>query len=79
MVADGEYSLTHLYTQAVNRLMFGIREDPDAAIAGLKAAQPERVKEISAALIANYTPEGIAQFETALRKGFKYYSFWRNG
>ena len=79
MVADGEYSLTHLYTQAVKRLMRGIRDAPEAAIAGLKTEQPERVKEISDALIANYTPEGIKQFETSFRKGFKYYSFWRNG
>jgi len=79
MVAKEEGALTHLYTQAVNRLMHGIRDSPDQAIAGLKAAQPKRIKEISDALIANYTPEGIAQFETSMRKGFKYYSFWRNG
>ncbi len=67
------------YALAVERLMRGIREDPDAAIAGLKEAQPERVKEIEDALIANYTTEGIAEFESCMRKGFKYYSFWRNG
>ncbi|MCK5605066.1 hypothetical protein KAR91_24465 [Candidatus Pacearchaeota archaeon] len=78
MVADSEYSLTHLYTQAVNRLMRGIAPNGDEAIRQLKAAHPELVQQKIDALMKNYTPEGIAAFETSLRKGFKYIGMWNN-
>ena len=78
IVANGEYSLTHLYTQAVNRLMAGIRSDPDGAIKQLKAYKVKKVQAIIDALMVNYTPEGIKAFETSMRKGFKKIGVWNN-
>ena len=78
MVADDVYALTHLYTQTVNRLMRGIAPNSDGAIASLKEAYPELVQQRIDDLMANYTPEGIAAFETAMRKGFKYIGLWNN-
>lgn len=78
MVADGEYSLTHLYTQAVNRLMVGIAPNGDEALRELKAAYPKRVQEVIDELVKNYTSEGIAAFETAMRKGMKKIGMWEN-
>ena len=79
MLADAEYSLTHLYEQAVKRLMRGIREDPSYAIQELKEQHPDKVKGVITRLEANYTPEGIEMFEASFRKGFKSISIWQNG
>ena len=76
MVAKEEGALTHLYTQAVSRLMFGIRKDPDGSIKQLKAYKPEKVQAVIDALMVDYTPEGIKTFETSLRKGFKALGIW---
>ena len=78
IVADDEHALTHLYTQTVNRLMAGIRSNPDEAIKQLKAYKPEKVQAVIDDLMKNYTPEGIKTFETSLRKGFKAIGFWNN-
>lgn len=79
MLSKGENGLTHAYTQAVKRLMHGIRENPDLAIAELKAAHPERVQGVIDRLEKNYTLEGIAMFEASFRKGFKSISIWQVG
>ena len=78
MIADDVYALTHLYTQAVNRLMAGLGSNGDEAIKQLKAAYPKRVQEVIDGLMANYTPVGIKEFETSLRKGFKTIGLWNN-
>ncbi len=72
-----DIALPHLYEQATKRLMYGIRSNPDKAIAKLKAANPKKVQAVIDALITNYTPEGIKAFETSFRKGFKKISVWR--
>ena len=70
--------LKKLYEQAVKRLMVGIRADPDSYIAELKDTYPKRVQEVKDALMGNYTPEGIAAFETSMRRGFKRIGKWEN-
>ena len=69
--------LKDLYEQTVKRLMAGIRENPDEAIKQLRAAHPKRVKEVTDALMENYTAEGIKAFETSFRRGFKKILVWR--
>lgn len=68
--------LKKLYEQAVKRLMTGIRGNPDEAIKQLRATNPKRVKEVTDALMENYTAEGINAFETSFRKGFKKIGVW---
>lgn len=70
--------LKHLYDEAVSRLMAGISPDADEALEQLKTAYPKRVKELIDDLMGNYTPEGIKEFETSFRKGFKKISVWSN-
>lgn len=70
--------LKELYEQAVKRLMAGIRGNPDEAIKQLRAAHPKRVKEVTDALMENYTAKGIEAFETSFRKGFKKVGAWNN-
>ena len=76
IVAKEEGALTHLYTQTVSRLMFGIRKDPDGSIKQLKTYKPEKVQAVIDALMVDYTPEGIKTFETSLRRGFKALGLW---
>ncbi|MCK5603690.1 hypothetical protein KAR91_17520 [Candidatus Pacearchaeota archaeon] len=71
--------LTYLYIEAVKRLMRGVREDPDGAIAELKATYPDRVQAIIDRLEQNPTPEGIDMFEASFRKGMKTISRWETG
>ena len=70
--------LKELYNQAVSRLMAGIEPKADEAIKQLRSAHPERVKEVTDALMENYTAEGIKDFETSFRKGFKKIRVWNN-
>ena len=70
--------LKELYEQAVSRLMAGIDPKADEAIKALRAAYPQRVKEVTDALMTNYTAEGIKDFETSFRKGFKKIGVWTN-
>ena len=70
--------LKDLYNQAVSRLMAGIDPKADEAIKALRAAYPKRVKEVTDALMTNYTAEGIKDFETSFRKGFKKIGIWNN-
>ena len=70
--------LKELYNQAVSRLMAGIKPKADEAIKELRAAHPKRVKEVTDALMENYTAEGIKDFETSFRRGFKKIGVWNN-
>ena len=73
-----EDHLKYLYSQATTRLMIGIRDNPDNAITLLRGAYPKRVKEVTDALMENYTAEGIKVFEDSLRKGFKRIKIWKD-
>ena len=76
MVMKDDRYLTYLYIQATKRLMKGIATDPDLYLAELKSAYPKRVQEVIDNLMANYTAEGIENFETSFRRGFKRIGRW---
>lgn len=68
--------LSHLYEQAVSRLMAGMSPNEDIAIAKLKEIHPVRLKAVTDNLLKNWTPEGIKEFESSMRRGMKHIGMW---